>query len=744
MKIILTLSIFLICFLKLGQSIIDPSQNDVMSDLLFDLYGYSKSQDPCYNNFVYCQNINSSSTFQTVISLSLGVPLQEYVITQDLTPLQNLSSLEVNEQIYLSLSFFENINKFSQLSTLIQHSLNLTIPDDTIFPESLQTISIYQPSVPLSRAFFESPIIYLYINEPLIGYSLPTLKNVNPYLENLEIPVTFYSGFPSNLSQAFPNLLYLDIYVKNDMNQNNYKNFSISNVGVFENLKGLDIEFTDGGNPQEFIITSFYLNVPVVEYLYIYGQGVIIDPSVGIIDLSYIKSKNNLNFQLEESSILNNCKGISLKLPEKTYFYSYYNTYSYECIDLSNLIYFNDEQNDYEQYLPNIDNAPLLEQIYIFGSVVVGDVPESYCRIKYLYLSYNQLNGTVPSCIQCLGGKKSGGMVLPNPLLNFNSTSEPYCPSFKIDQNYTNLVATDGTGKIIITGTNLGWVGTNGLTSIIANSKLAIPIPMGIGTNKSITVTFQNGEQRTFEYSYVPPFIKSYAVIEFGSNKYFTINGTGFDFDAPNNITINGQQIAFYNALGGGNNDGMIGLLFNELPNFETESKFTVSAFVGGQSSNEVTFYYFNSINITEEKLVLNNTGGSVDINGSFGTNNISLVSVSINGTICLVTSYTNSKLTIKYPSNQVGDNYVLTLNVGGYAVNLAVEYIQGGEITPSPTPSTDPPTPSTDPPTPSTDPPTTPSSSPTQSPGDDGSTSSTLSISFYLITLLLLVQQFI
>ncbi|KAM9970574.1 hypothetical protein ACTFIR_002435 [Dictyostelium discoideum] len=730
MKIILTLSIFLICFLQLGQSVIDPSQNEVMSDLLFNLYGYDKTLDPCNSNSVECEDINSTSTFQTVISLSLGTPLQEYVITQDLTPLQNLTSIELDEKIYLTTSFFDNINKLTQFETMITSSFNVTVPDDTIFPASFETFSIYRPSVPISRALFGSNIKNLYLNSPLIGYSLPTLINVNPYLGNLQLPVTYYSGFPSNLSQAFPNLKYLTIYVNNDMDESNYQNFSISNIGVFKYLKSLDFEFTSSDNPQEFSIHSFLSNVPVINNLYISGQGVIIDPSVGIIDLSYIKSKNYLSIEIDQSPLFNNCKGIGLKSPKNAYFQSYYNTFSYECIDFSNLSYFYDYSNEYEQNLPNIDNAPLLNQIYISGSLVVGDIPESYCRLNYLSLNYNQLNGTVPSCIQCLGGNIGSGMVLPNPLLNFNKTTEPYCPSFKIDQNYTNLVTTDGTGKLIITGTNLGWEG-NGLTPIIANSKLAITIPRGVGTNKNITVTFQNGEQRTFNYSYVPPFIKSYGFLELGSNKYLTINGTGFDFDNTNIITINGQQITFYNALGGGDNDGMIGLPFNEVPNFDIETKFTVSALVGGQSSNEVTFYYFNSINITEEKLVLNNTGGSVDLNGSFVTNNISLVSASINGTNCLVTSYTNSKLTIQYPSNQVGDNYVLTLNVGGYAVNLVVEYIEGGE---TPTPS----------PTPSTTPSTTPSSTPTQSPGDDGSTSSTLSISFYLIALLLLTQQFI
>ncbi|KAM9970579.1 hypothetical protein ACTFIR_002440 [Dictyostelium discoideum] len=732
MKIILTLSIFLICFLQLGQSVIDPSQKDVMSDLLFNLFGYDKSLDPCNYSYVVCENINSTSTFKTVTGLNFGrTALQDYVITQDLSPLQNLTNIYLSFNIYLSSSFFSYVNKFSQLQGINLNTFNATVPDDTIFPASLESFIISNPSVPLGRAIFESTSKYLNIKNPLVGYSLPTLIKVNPYLLELTLGATFFSCFPSNLSQVFPNLINLEILVDNYMDQNNYKNFSITNIGVFENLKDLYFLFTDEDNPQEFYIHSFLSNVPFISYIYIYGLGVSIDPSVGILDFSYIKPENIFQLDIDSSSILNNCNGTCVKFPKKSSFAISYCAFSYDAIDFSNLQYFGDSNNDYEQNLPNIDNAPLLNEISITYSIVVGDIPESYCRLNNLYLHNNELNGTVPSCIQCIGGK-IGDKVLPNPFLNFNKTTEPYCPSFNIDQNYTNLLPTDGTGKIIITGTNLGWAGIN-LTPIMANSKLAIAIPTGVGTNKNITVTFQNGQQRTFYYDYIPPFIKSYSFQEIDGQKYFTINGTGFDFYNSNNITINGQQITFYNALGGGDNDGMIGLHFSSLPNFATESKFTVSALVGGQSSNEVTFYYFNSINITEEKLVLNNTGGSVDINGLFGTNDTSMVSVSINGTNCLVTSYTNSKLTIQYPSNQIGDSYVLTLNVGGYAVNLVVKYIEGGE---TPTPST---TPSTTP-TQST----TPSSTPTQSPDGDGSTSSTLSISFYLVTLLLLVQQFI
>ncbi|KAM9995119.1 hypothetical protein ACTFIY_001303 [Dictyostelium cf. discoideum] len=489
------------------------------------------------------------------------------------------------------------------------------------FPASFEAIYIYYASVPSSRAIFESTIKRIDIYSPSIGFSYPSLINVNPNIEVLTLPVTFNSSFPSVLSQVLTDLQDLTISVYNDMSQTNYKNFSISNNGVFKNLQSLKIEFYGSNNPQEFYIHSFLSNVPVVNLLFINGQGVSIDPSVGIIDLTLrLVDFYSCRLQINKSSIFNNCKGICLKSPKGVHNYYYYH---------KNLQDFYDNNNNYEQYLPNIDNAPLLKAIYIIDTIVVGDIPESY----------------LPSCIQCLG-KKSAIFIIPNPFLNFNKTTEPYCPSFKIDQNYTNLLPTDGTRKIIITGTNLGWGGINS-TPIIPNSKFAITIPKGVGTNKSINITFQIGEQTTIYYSYVLPFIKSFSIVELEGQKFLTINGTGFDFENSNNITINGQQITFNNAMGGGDNDGMI-VLNGSLPNFDTESKFTVSAFVGGQSSNEVTFYYFNSINITEEKLVLNNTGGSVDINGLF---------VSINGINCLVTSYTNSKLTIEYPSNQVGDN---------------------------------------------------------------------------------------
>ncbi|KAM9995115.1 hypothetical protein ACTFIY_001298 [Dictyostelium cf. discoideum] len=154
MKIILTLSIFLICFLQLGQSVID--QNEVMSDLLFNLYGYDKSLDPCDSNYVKCRDINSTSTFQTFISLYLSKPSQEYVITQDLTTLQNLTSLHHLFIIILINSL--NLNQY-----------------DIIFPASLEIFVFNKPSAPLSRAIFEPPIKYLYVYSPLIGYSIPTL-----------------------------------------------------------------------------------------------------------------------------------------------------------------------------------------------------------------------------------------------------------------------------------------------------------------------------------------------------------------------------------------------------------------------------------------------------------------------------------------------------------------------------------------------------------------------------------------
>ncbi|KAK5577146.1 hypothetical protein RB653_002084 [Dictyostelium firmibasis] len=744
MKIII-LTIFLIYLSHFGQCIVDPAQKLVISDVLNKLYNIDPNSDPCNSPYTSCQ-IDIITGFQVVTEVNLfNYSSSEgniYTINQDFTQLVNLTAISLRDAIEFNSSFYNNMNKLAQLEYLSVAQISIPISGNVTLPTSLKQVIIENISVQLDKGWFESRVEEFIIFSPLVGFNIPNkLSYVNSFLKTLVIPITYYSKLPINIPQYLPNVEEMVLNIYNDLNQSDYKNISISSNGVFKKLTYLHIEFINDITPQTILLDQLLLNSPVLEIFKIQGDGYGINPSIGFNDFTHIKGENNLYLELNyfSSSFFKQCNGYCFKFPKNSKFYSYQSSFPFGNIDLRNLSSFEVYQNYYEQSLPNIDNVSNNLKIRIERSIVVGDIPESYCNIFIFDLSSNQLNGTVPSCILCIGFKEAR-FVLPNPFSNFNASSEPYCPGFVVDQNYTNLVTTDGEGQMIVTGKNLGWGNYYNIISIIPNEKLSIIIERGIGKNIQKTITFQNNQTYTFNYSYIPPTIKQYSIIEIFDSKFFTLNGTGFNYQGENNVTINGTPITFTNAIGRSFYDDMIGFPFSQFPNLVLESKFTVSIDVAGQVSNQVTFYYFPSINITEENLVLNNTGGSIDITGSFITNNSSLISVSINGTNCLLKSYTNSKFTISYPQLEVGDDYVLTLFVGGYALKLPVTYIQGP--TPSPTQTS----------TPTSTPTLTPTLTPTQSqtptptsePNDDASLSSNLSIPSCLLITLLIIQQLV
>ncbi|KAN0040585.1 hypothetical protein ACTA71_008922 [Dictyostelium dimigraforme] len=400
MKIIIILTFFFIFFLKFGQSDIDPSQKKVLTDFLIFFGEKGVIEDPCsikYEDMIKCVPMDSS----------------------DLSPLKNLTTLSFLDYVFVTPLLFENLYKFTQLEKLTFNYFNTTIPDGTIFPLNLKYVQIFCPSVTLGRSLFESSIKELYIAYIENGFRYPTLYKANPYIETLQLEVAFDSDYPPNLSQIFTNLKYLKIKVKNKNNQNQ---FYLPNTGVFNSL--IELEFV-GYSFQYFPINSLLSNVPVLENFILYGDALFFDPSKNL-DLSYINGKNDLQFYT--NSILENLEGVYFKFPKNAHFSCNGVSFSFNIIDFSNLSSFGVQSNKYVQNLPNIDNAPLLTNFEISFSAVVGNIPESYCRIKELSLRDDKLDGVVPSCIQCLGGKNAT-FVLPNPFSNFNENSQPYdCP----------------------------------------------------------------------------------------------------------------------------------------------------------------------------------------------------------------------------------------------------------------------------------------------------------------------------
>ncbi|KAM9996979.1 hypothetical protein ACTFIZ_001928 [Dictyostelium cf. discoideum] len=214
-------------------------------------------------------------------------------------------------------------------------------------------------------------------------------------------------------------------------------------------------------------------------------------------------------------------------------------------------------------------------------------------------------------------------------------------------------------------------------------------MPRGVGLNQSVNLHFENGKVFTITYDYIGPSIFSYNITSYDDFPWFLLWGVGFDFLAENNVTINNQLFNFTKSIGGNNLDNAVGFEMNRFPNFTSGTQLNITINVANQISDQVTFYYFpQSINITEKKFILSYSGGSFEINGAFITNDASLVFVTINGTQCSISSYTNTRFTITYPPKNVGFDYVLILTVGGYRAESAVDFINGLTPTQTSTPT--------------------------------------------------------
>ncbi|KAM9967032.1 hypothetical protein ACTFIR_007269 [Dictyostelium discoideum] len=198
---------------------------------------------------------------------------------------------------------------------------------------------------------------------------------------------------------------------------------------------------------------------------------------------------------------------------------------------------------------------------------------------------------------------------------------------------------------IIFKCKNLGW-SVNDLDMSIPNSKFSFYIPQGVGKNSQITKSFQNGKTYTFQYDYLPPRIKWYSFLIDKGNKFFSLTGSNFDFDVNlnNSVIINDLPYKFGEAeISGGINDQIIKYPMTDFPKLAINGKLTVSVILGNQNSNEIKFYYFPYIKINQKT--------SIDIE--------------------------DSKFTITYPPNKIGNDYILTLNIGGSTTTSKVSHIQ-------------------------------------------------------------------
>ncbi|KAN0000746.1 hypothetical protein ACTFIZ_001187 [Dictyostelium cf. discoideum] len=707
----ITFPILILIFLNLlnyTQSIenkifLDILENDTAISLLKNVYNIKidNSIDICkFRGFFKCgqydpyQSNIYSINYINLPQNRIGV---NHIIEEDLTVFTHLSILKLSGGIQLSTSFFDNIYKLNYLTDININNQSQPISNNTKLPESLDKVFFNYLSVKLGNGWFESNISELTIVRPQIGYGLPNkLNKTNERLLKLNLAIThYYPSLPIGMGQYLLNLTYLELDIFNDISLNqDYKNFTIPTFRKpFKKLDQFVVIFYNSREKyQIFNMVSSFLNLSSsLTKFQTFGLGFEISPNISLLDFSYLNP--GFYFNIETCSLIEKCKNNCFKLPESSSLRTFGCSFNISLIDFKNISSIEVQYNNFLQQLPTNFNETKLKNLIIQDSTIFGSIPKSYCSVNSIKINYLKIDGEIPSCIQCLGGEKGGEMILPNQYLDFGYYVEPICKNFKVHEIFDKvfLVDTNGT-NIYITGVDLGWdikSNNNNVYFIIPNSKFVIEIPIGVGVNHSTTITFENTKiTKTFYYNYKPPIISHYSLFtgDYGFDK-LVIYGSGFDFTGNGNIlSKDNSSITLYTDI----KSGTISLSFWDLFSYQLPvegQSYNLTISVGGQKSNITTFYYFRLITINNDtNIKLNNTGGFIQLNGTFSTFDRNLVSVKINDIPLKVVDVTYTTLLLIYPPiTQININYNKTanysglnliVNIGGHQYKTNIDYI--------------------------------------------------------------------
>ncbi|KAN0009354.1 hypothetical protein ACTFIU_006639 [Dictyostelium citrinum] len=732
--------LFVVQFIN-SQSTFQPNEKALALQILSDCYGYTfpdpATANPCgVLNAIFCKvggNLDGTTFIFDVKILENNFSCT----VGDLSYFPNLKSLSVFGNHSIGTSFFEHINNLTVLNDVTTNVQSETIPTNIKLPSSLITFSFNNLLTPLPIGFFESNIQNLYVYNAGFSASYPSsLNTINKQLTEMVLAIHQNSIPPFNMGSYLSNLNELTLNVINEKSISGYNDYSFPTFQSFRIFKHLTVNFQnyqDENSIQLFNFPSSFNKIQSLSKLNINGIGFTVDPSLGYIDLS----NNSQTFDLTingtcdifSSCTTNDC----VRLPKTSSLTVSQCSFNISNINYSTITSFQSTSNDLSQTLPDINNPLEINSYIISNTAITGAIPESYCKLGRLVFQAqnNKLNGTVPSCYQCQGGSLSSS-ILPNNFDNFISSTPNNCPGFSVDDSYNRTIDTIG-GTLVVNGNDLGWSITSniGYRYSLPNYQIGFQIPSGIGKNNQFSVAFTSDNIHIFYYDYIPPTIISYSIIESDGIKFFAINGTGFDTKNTNIVSFNiGGSIDF----GAASNGRIVCTSIDLVSQLVQGTKYELSMQVGGQNSNVFTFGYYNLSVSNGSSLVFNTKGGLISIEGSFGTTNSSLVSVEINGIKCTVQSITYEKLTISYPSS-ISGNFILSINIEGSQLSIPIKISEstpnGSQTSTSTTATTSMTLSST----------TTSTSTSDNEHEPNPSNSSILSISFYLLTLVLFIS---
>ncbi|KAN0040458.1 hypothetical protein ACTA71_008795 [Dictyostelium dimigraforme] len=537
MKIIFIYLFFILnlIYLNNAQYTLPNNQQDAIDTLMIEVFG-SKVYNICTFESFKCAPLNdgiSAPDVYTITEIIFPASSPQIEINSPFTAFINLTVLELNVGLSSS-TLFNNISNYNYLKKLVISNQIQPISSIEILPNSLESIEFGTVSTGINENFFSTGQISNFVITNLAsGSSLPSSFPVNNYLQSLTLPITYIqSSFPNNLNNLKA-LIELNLNIVNDRNSNeSYTDFQLPNIQApFENLSKISITFlntpnNDGSNVQTWNFLQSITQITTLSNLNIYGKGFTLNSSIGLTDLSLLKSSSIFNFE-ESCDFLTSCnKKPCLNLPINSKLYLANCNINLNNLSFKNVLDFSMVNNELEQQLPSSSDSGIdfinMDSFNVERkNNLIGSLPSSYCQFRdgVLAIGGNLLSGSIPTCFSCSGANSIGTKyLLPNNFTDFNSNSLPSnCPTFSFNLDYNKIVKIDGTSVITISGNDFGWYYKSNdsnnssdkdqsptITITIPNRQIELSIPKGTGANKTFVAYFGSNFQfkQVFTYTY--------------------------------------------------------------------------------------------------------------------------------------------------------------------------------------------------------------------------------------------------
>ncbi|KYQ99672.1 EGF-like domain-containing protein [Tieghemostelium lacteum] len=647
MKLVLfQLLLILILGLQFVNAQLSSAELTAISNINIALGSPFNLATPCAaTSFITC------NTAQTAVE---GIALQRSalpyaIIPSDLAALTNLLRIVVHTYVYTDELFFSYLTPLVKLQFISVYQFTNGVPNNfgSSFPASLQTFDIGTVSDPFPASFFYSSVLYFYISNILSGFTIPTLTKPSP-LVNINSPASQY--FSMN-GQYFNSLQTMTFSGKS-----NNEIFSWNGFNTFPVLKNVRfLPYSITGTPSLGPIPSTILTNSQLTNFHI-SDGYFTIPSV--LDLSGLPSLFGLVLSGDFVSQMTYPGVISSGL--------YNFVITKPTSPFSNLdafyvpsVYNYQFSSSFVTTLPT-DTKYYQSKSWVLVSNSISVIPDALCTANYVNL-INNLVTDIPSCFKC-AIKSMRSYIYPNPLLPVIESAN--CSTMQIFNSTPGPFTTGGNAKIEVYGKDLGYSikTTNDFWFMdIPNTKFTIPIPIGVGTGKSITVTTHADDvpyDLVFNYNYKPPYVVSTSYESLSNN--VQLFGTDFGNSVSDaSVVVANRFTVSISYL----SQTSIYFSASDIPT-DTNTIYSLKLTVGGQPVNYIRDTYTQVPTFSNNLPALFTVGGDATFIGTSLTFDNTILTLTIGGISCTITSSDTNFVKFTYPRLPLGNSQEVKLSI--------------------------------------------------------------------------------